>query len=214
MLKKMLCLACVFALSTSVACIDYLSTTEDFDDVLTVRQPGRVFTDMNTYALLDMVVDLGVFFEDSFAVDHSFDGLVLDTVVSNMNNLGWTNIERIPQGERNDDADVVIVVGAVATNNWTMSGFYPWYGYDPYNVLYPPVIVPVNYPVGSIIITMVKPDEEEEDEQGDKVFPVVWAGAISGLLESSRGDTAIRIENLITQAFDQSPYLNLLGASL
>ena len=210
----MVSLACVAALGTTTACIDYLSTTEDFDAVLTVRQPGRTFTELSTFAILDRVVDLGVFFEDSIEIDHSFDALILETVVANMNTLGWRVVASTPQGESNgeDDPDVAIVVGAVATNNWTMSGYYPWYGYDPYYALYPPVVVPVNYPVGSIIITMVKTGEEEEDEEGKKVFPVVWAGAIRGLLESSRSDTAIRIENLISQAFDQSPYLNLLGA--
>jgi hypothetical protein len=62
----------------------------------------------------------------------------------------------------------------------------------------------VSYQSGTILMTLIKVD----NNLGDGEFPdAVWTGAINGLLRSSI--TLQRIESLIDQAYDQSPYLNL-----
>ena len=219
MLQRLLLLICVPVLSVSLGCVDYLSSTEDFDNVLTVREPGRSFADLTTYALVDEVIDLGpILGEDSRPVDHSFDALILDTISGNMNSLGWTQVEHTPpddpdDGPMLDESDVLLIVGVVATDNWLWGSYYPWFGYDPYFWYYPIPPRPINYPTGTIIVTMLKPDERTTDDLGNEVIPVVWVGAIRGLLESSRSNTATRIERLVTQAFTQSPYLDISGES-
>ncbi len=48
-------------------------------------------------------------------------------------------------------------------------------------------------------VARVDPDVEE--------IPVIWAGIINGVLESSESGTKTRLSNGIDQCFNQSPYL-------
>ncbi len=67
--------------------------------------------------------------------------------------------------------------------------------------------MPVNYPTGSFIITMGKPDEIEIGDDGEEIIPVIWAAGLRGLISGSDTNKVRRIERSIDQAFDQSPYL-------
>lgn len=173
---------------------------EETDAVLTIREPGRDFSGLSTFGLWEEVLDLGDLVDDPIDIDHErIDPVLLGAVEDNMVALGWTMVDD-PVA---DDPDVVLVIGTVATNNWY---FYYYPCWDPYWCYYPPVGSVVNFPVGSVIITMVKPDEAT-DEDGETVVPAIWAAGIQGELGSS-SDLA-RFTDGIDQAFVQSPYLEV-----
>jgi hypothetical protein len=55
---------------------------------------------------------------------------------------------------------------------------------------------------GAVVLTLVDPTLVDPNEER---LPVVWAGAMRGLL--SGGSGSARVTESINQAFDQSPYL-------
>ncbi|MBS2210461.1 DUF4136 domain-containing protein [Carboxylicivirga mesophila] len=74
---------------------------------------------------------------------------------------------------------------------WGWGGWYPWY----------PVYY--NYKTGSIIIEMA--DYESRDVE-KKTAPLVYTGALDGLMQGSQSYTASRIERGIDELFNQAPF--------
>jgi hypothetical protein len=183
---------------------------DDTDMVITVREPGKDFSGYRTYALTEPVVDLGALAEDPIQVPHAaVDPIIISSLEQEMNEAGYTRVADAMA----DDPDVVVTPGVVATNNWGWVSYYPWYGYYGYYWYYPPVPVPVNTPLGSVIVTMVEPSATKVDEDDRNLVPVIWTGAMRSLLYDSDSESAAAdIPELMDQMFDQSPYLKVGGA--
>ena len=193
------------ACAASVACLpETFENTEELNVIATVRDPSRDFSDFDTYWMSDMVIDLSQLTDDPIEIGQGIQDLMLDTVAEEMAALGYRRIE--DDGSM-PDTDVAILVGAVAGNNWVLTGYYPWYGFPGYWYYYPPVAVPINYPTGSVIITMLRPSEVSMDEEDRNVVATVWAAGMRSVLQANTGDTRRAVVSNISQAFAQSPYL-------
>jgi len=119
-------------------------------------------------------------------------------------------------------ADLVVLVQANVSNNYTAYSYYPydpfwgyypgwgyWGGYPGYGGYYPwvlgyPTTVVTNTKTGSIIIEIVDPNVEGSAPEGPSLT-VRWAAVLNGLAEGTA--TGARATIAIDQAFRQSPYL-------
>lgn len=169
-------------------------------DVVATISDGRDFSTYSTFALSQTVIDLDLC-EDPREVDHErIDPIVLQGITTNLEELGWTQVD-LTTG----DPDTIVVGGIVACDNWywvSYPGWWDWWWY------YPPTTVPVNYPVGSVILTMFDPNDLTVDIDGSTKVPVVWAAGITGQISGSGGN-ATRLADDIDQAFEQSAYLEV-----
>lgn len=184
---------------------------EDYDIVLTVHDDEVDFGTYQTYALPDTVIHI----EDSdnseiIELPRDFDDLILDVAAANMEALGYVR-EFDPEA---NGVDLILLASAVGTESteWFYSGWWGYWGYYPG---YPPGWGPgwgwgappgyiggVRIEQGSVVLALIDPTLAGSGEQE---VPVVWAGAMRGLL--SGGGAESRITESLNQAFDQSPYL-------
>ena len=200
------------------ACYPEPLTTGEMDVVITVKDSKRDYSTLKTYALPDQVFDLcdvGANLGEGGAagrdinddtdecedVNHRYDRQVLETIADNMDALGFDQVDSP------EDADVAVLPGVTAQDNWYV--YYPycdyWYGYYyPYCWYYPWTPTAVNYPVGTLVLYMVAPSEADDVAMK---MPIVWVGVGRGLLSSSADANAERVETAIDQAFAQSRYL-------
>jgi hypothetical protein len=191
-----------------------LTSVSQIDVVVTAHDDTVTFTNFATYALLDSVVhiDLEDNANDSL-LTRANDALILAQVRAGIEGMGYA--EEMDPGTTTPD--VIVLVGAlgVVKDAYFSYGWWPYYGwgYSPgwgccgpgYGWGYP-ATGKVSYGVGTLVITMLDPTRE--GTPGEDLAPVLWVGAINGLLEGSDAGQAARITNLIDQAFDQSPYLS------
>lgn len=188
----------------------------DTDVVVTVRDPGRSYHQYGTFAVPDEVIDLceggagGAGGEGGAAgaqgtgdegnclpVTHKYDEEILAAIRRNMAALGFEQVEA------DADPDVMVLPGIVAQNSWFP--YYPYcdYWYD-YCFGYGWGPVAVSYRIGTLLMYMVATNEVDE-ERG--IAPVIWVGAVTGLVSGSVSLDKRRIDVNIDQAFQQSRYL-------
>jgi hypothetical protein len=191
-------------------------TTEDLDLVGTRHDPDFNFGGVNTYTMPDTVVHILGEDDKPEDIDHSFDTLMLTTVKTNMDALGFEFMEF---DTTQAPADVILLVSAVTATNtavfWDPGWFWGWWGWWP-GWGYPGAPpygpgwgtgLPWGYPsgysysTGSVFIAMLDPDEIDLENE---TIGTVWLAAMNGLLQGdeSRGET--RIREGINQAFKQS----------
>ena len=190
------------------------TVTEDLDLVGTMHDPEFDFRGADTYSMPDTVIH--IIGEDGKEedIDHSFDELMLLTVKTNMDALGYT----FEEFDTINPADVVLLISAVSTTNsgiiydpgwwWGYWGYWPgWGGYYPgfgpgwgydYPWGYP---MYYSYSTGSVFVTMVDPGQYDPDEE---TIGVVWMTALNGLLQGSKSQGETRIMEGINQAFKQT----------
>jgi hypothetical protein len=216
-----------------------LSDSSETDTVVTVKAHAYDYTKNRTYDMPDTVADLcgkdinppprdaGAGGEggqsggtpvsdlvDCEAITHTFDPLILDTVRKNLESLGYVHVA----ADATEPPDVVMLVGALAANNWFAYTAYPWYWYYPgygywydyyygWNAYYPyyPVTAVVNYPTGTLLMNLVS---LKDADATDHRIPSIWLGSINGLLSSGDVGATDRITTNIDQAFMQSSYLH------
>jgi hypothetical protein len=175
------------------------------------------FENLQTFTVVDTIVHI-VESGTEDVISRSYDDFVLEQVRLNMLKLGFTE-------EPNPDvnpADVAITVSALMSTHevYTWYPYWGWYwGYGSYPYKdtapgfkatqyyyypWPPYSTYYTYQSGSVLLEMVdiarvNPDVEE--------IPVIWAGIVNGVLESSSSGIKSRLSNGIDQCFNQSPYL-------
>jgi len=185
---------------------DPTSVTQ-LDVVLTTHDSTVSFGSFTTYAMPDSVVHFSNDSLDNLAdLPREFDDLILETVEDNMEALGYDRED----DPLNNEADLVLLVGAVGVENtdyWYYGGYSYywgyWGGYPGYGWYYPPYYVgSITYEVGTLMPFLVDPDSFDPDLEA---IGVVWAGAVRGLLVDT--PTPARVSDGIDQAFTQSPYL-------
>lgn len=184
------------------ACLpETFTNDEELDAILTVRQPSHDFSSYETYSMSNELIDLGFLVDEPREIPDWASPVVSKAVADEMAALGC---RRVPYEERSDNADVVVLLGAVVADNWVLSGYYPWW---PGYWFWYPVVRPVNFVTGSLVVTMLHPEDAVEDESGRLVVPAVWAAGMSGVASGSQQRGTRRLQSSIRQAFAQSPYL-------
>jgi hypothetical protein len=186
---------------------DYGLDETNLDVVSTFYDQGYNFSQVNTYFMPDSVVHAS-------SDPGTYDSQILSKLQEELNALGWTRL--YPGGT--DTADVVVLVGATTQlqtityyNDWWSYwgwyggwGYYPTYGYGSgWGWYYPSYTTTYTYQTGTILITLTDPTTGDPATQQ---LPVQWLCLVNGLLDGSSIST--RINTTLTQAFNQSPYLN------
>lgn len=199
-------------------------TVEDLDIAVSVYDKsyysgpeGSVnkFEDLQTFVVVDSImhlVETGT--EDN--ISRQYDEFILEQIRLNMLKLGFVE-ELNPE---TNTPDVGITVSAMTSEHevYTWYPYWGWYWGYPYGVKRTEKIIsaysyyypwfPYNtfytYKSGSVLIEMV--DAARIDPEVEEI-PVIWAGIVNGVLESSQSGVKNRLSKGIDQCFDQSPYL-------
>jgi hypothetical protein len=189
------------------------TAVSELDLVATAHDDTVNFAAIQTFVMPESVV--AIVPPESVATalpfNHTYDQLILDGVASHMAALGYT---RLPTFDAGSPPNVVLTIRGLAARNTDIYVSYPWYPYwgwygwpsgygAGWGVGYP-VVTEVEYDVGTIVIDMWDP---RRADQTAMQIPAIWVAALRGLLEGSAADAPRRIDQAITRAFTQSPYL-------
>jgi hypothetical protein len=173
------------------------------------------FENLKTFTVVDSIVHV----LESGAADNitrRYDDFVIEQVRLNMLKMGFVE-ETNPEVTH---ADVVITISAISSTHvvYTWYPYWGWYWGYPYKSTatekstgtysyyypWPPYSTAYSYQSGSVLMEMV--DVARVDPNVEKI-PVIWAGIINGVMESSASGVETRLSDGIDQCFIQSPYL-------
>ena len=200
------------------------ATIEEMDIAMTKFDSTQNFDELSTFFLYDTIIYITD--EDNPEdIDRTQEDHILAEVRQNLLDIGWTEVPKPAPGSE-IDADVSIMISALATDIsyyyyywWDYWYWYPWSYWYPWYPGYPgypgypwyPSYPSYSYTVGTVIIDMINMDEVEEpasnEENPSIKFPMVWTGAINGILSGSDENIAKRLTTQIDQVFGQSTYL-------
>jgi Domain of unknown function (DUF4136) len=211
-----------------VACSTDALIVSEVDAVVTVADPGRNFSQYETFALTSEVSDLcylaselglggaggalselpsilggaggagGEGSDPCLSLDHSADAALQKAVSGQLKELGYRQVEL------GSKPDLVVTLGAVARGNWFYDPAFAWCDSDlglPCWV--PKESYPYSFPYGSVLVALVDPDESTSTKRS-----VVWFAALTSgyALEGNVTDqTALTIA--LAQAISQTPQL-------
>lgn len=175
---------------------------EELDLVYTNYDPETDFAAKQTYAIPDKIMKIDddlVGGGDPNFVKEPYATQLLDKIKVNMANNGWALVE--------EDANPDVVLAPVAymlTTTYYYGGYWGgwyggWYGW------YYPYPVTTSYTTGSLVVTMLDPNDLSPDDKAR----AVWSFVVNGLLEGSTTEFTNRYTKGINQAFTQSPYLKI-----
>jgi hypothetical protein len=162
--------------------------------------------DGKTYSLPQEIVHVkdGEIVEDAERV-HDAD--ILAQISEELDNLGMK--EAVAEADTSLALGIAIIeqnntgAGWVPGGGW-WGGWYPGYppgwGWDPWYPWYP---VYYNFKTGSIIIEMA---DYESRDMVKRTTPLVYSGALDGLMQGSKQYTSDRIERGIDELFNQAPF--------
>ena len=213
----------VVVLGLVVACYPgSIENVQETDVVVTRRDTSANFASFLLYAMPDTVVQINDTAEGSVELSHEFDGLMIATVEQNMAALGYVRVD-IPDDPndlpQDSVPDLLVLVTMVGVDNsyyvwypgWGYWDWWPgwgyWPGYGPgWGWGYPGYVGRVTYETGTVFVDMIDPNDPTPGVEPPEI-PVVWTGALRGILSGGAATAATRIVNGLNQAFDQSPYL-------
>ena len=192
-----------------------LNSVAEYDVVVALYDRQADFGAIQTFTIPDSVVHL---IDPDFAgkddVNREYDDLILSEVTDNLLALGYT--EESDPGSSTPDVFVAI---SVTSSDWVVYEWYPYYwdyywGWYPYwpgwgpgwGVGYPyyGTVAYYTYSTGTILIQMLSVEGADE---GSKEVPIIWLGAVNGVITGSSQEIENRIKVRIKQCFNQSPYL-------
>jgi len=175
---------------------DYGIDPNDSNIVVTLYDNTYPFSNVTKYILDTTVNKIG-----NASITSAYDNLIINTVRTNLNGLGWT-----PAAIGDSLAAGVVKVGmGITTSTYTVDyNDYYWYGggyywgYPSYGYDYT-----YSYTTGTIIIGIA----DLKNRNGDQL-PVEWSGFLNGVTGQTNPNALIT--NGINQAFSQaqSPYLH------
>ena len=174
---------------------------DEYDITYTNYDPNYNFVSKGTYSLPDKIVKVtGDLAKPPEYIKDIYAGPILAQIDVNMQGLGWTKVDV------NSNPDVQLLPAAWSSTTIIYGGYWGsyWCWYYPYYCgggWYYPYTPVTSYTTGTLVMTMVDPNQESTD--GSK--RLAWTGAINGLLTGSYD--AGRVNKGINQAFKQSPYL-------
>jgi hypothetical protein len=176
--------------------------TEELDVVLTSHNPDYDFAAKLTYAMPDNIVKITGNLEEGKDPEYIPAGnaaVILGTIDKNMNELGWEKVDILA----NPDVVLLPVSWETTTIYYYYDYWYGWWGGywgGWYGGYYPPVYAS-SYTTGTLLMTIV----DKRELSGNGVPVNQWSGALNGILTGKFNSA--RINPLIDQAFEQSPYL-------
>ncbi len=164
------------------------------------------FAARQTYALPDKIMKV----DDELInggspnyVKPAYADPMLAKIEQNMQTAGWT---RVDVDENPDVLLAPVAFEVTSTVYYGYGGYWDWwYGgyYPPYGWYYP-YPVTTSYTTGSLVVTMLDPNDLSANEK----MRAVWGFVVNGLLEGSTTEFTARFTKGINQAYIQSPYLN------
>jgi hypothetical protein len=180
--------------------------TDELDLVYSNYDPSYDFASKLTYALPDKIMKI----DDELIgggspnyVKPVYADPMLAKIDQNMQTAGWTKVDV----DENPQVLLAPVAVEVTTTvyygyggywDWWYGGYYPPYGW------YYPYPVTTSYSTGSLVVTMLDPNDLSANEK----MRAVWGFVVNGLLEGSTTEFTARFTKGINQAYIQSPYLN------
>ena len=209
----------ILGLLTTSCYKDYGMSIEDYDLVAAFYDKDTDFSMLTSYAMPDTVLHI-VGEDDEDDIDRTFDKQVLEQIDLNLQTLGYKKLtlEDIATG---DTPDVVMLVAVNSAENtvwypgypgypgwgyWPGWGYYPGYG-PGWGWYYPPYWSASSYTTGSLILTMIDPENSNIDA---KELKIVWAAGVNGLLDDNDANIRKRLTYSISEAFRISPYLGVV----
>lgn len=185
-------------------------TLSDLSTVTTQHDPRANFASIHTYALPSSIQVTPSPYGEPLTIDHSNDAAILATVASNLDGLGW---HQVNPATVTPDVNVMVAVTATPYREYVSYPFYTWYpgwagftGYDetwgvyyPYGGGYPTVI-----DARSLRIDML---DTRAPNTTAKQLTAIWTASLNGVSGGSTQSALDRINAGIDQAFAQSPYL-------
>jgi hypothetical protein len=175
--------------------------TDDLDLVVSNYDNTFDFVSKGTYSLPDKIVKITgdptappEYIKDIYGIP------ILAEIKANMTALGWTLVDV------NASPDVQLLPAAWTTTTIVTGGYYGGYycWYYPYYCgggWYYPYTPVSSYSTGTMLMSMVNPNQESTDGS----LPLVWTAAMNGLMSGTYDID--RIKKGINQAFAQSPFL-------
>ena len=176
---------------------------DELDVVGTKYTKEYDFSNAKTYAMPDTIYEL----KDSDDPDKNeplrsdLNKVIVNTIVQNMTDLGYTRLTDTLNGK----PDVYIMPFAVSST-YVGYYYYPgyWYGWG-WGWYYPPGWGSTySYTTGTVFIDMLDVSSYNEE---DNTYEAVWHAGCNGLIQGSDQYKDERVERMMNQAFDQSPYL-------
>lgn len=174
---------------------------EEYDIAYSNYSPDFNFSDSYTYSLPAgvLTIDDNRDPEDPPEfIDDVFGDPILERIRENLNAEGWTEVSE------DANPDLIVLPSAFETEflYFYNPDYWCWY-YSCWDWWYPgyfPGYVS-GFRTGTVLIQMADPNGVENDD-----VPVVWVGALNGLLQGSNNNTIGRIERNLDQVFSQPPF--------
>jgi hypothetical protein len=176
---------------------------EELDLVYTNYDPATNFTTKHTYAIPDKIMKIDddlISGEDPNFIKEPYATQLLDKINQNMANYGWTKVSK----DANPDVLLAPVAYELTTTYYYGGGYWDWW-YGGWYGWYYPYPVTTSYTTGSLITTMLNPNDLSPDGK----MRAVWGFIINGLLEGTSAQFTERYSKGINQAYTQSPYLKI-----
>lgn len=175
---------------------------DQLDLVYSNYDPEYNFTTQKTYAIPDKIMKIDddlLMGEGPNFVKDTYAKPMLDQINKKMAEYGWTKVATTA----NPDVNLAPVAYELTTYTyWGYGGYWDWWYGGWYGWYYPYPVV-TSYSSGSLIVTMVDPQEVSPDDKAR----VAWNFVINGLLEGTTAEFNARFTKGINQAFDQSQYI-------
>ncbi len=191
---------------------------DELDTYISKYDPQNFRPD--TFVMPDQVIYYknGELVEDH---DHTYDNEILNDFANGLVNAGFT-----PVGSTGDTSLVVTVeaheltqAGAIYPPGWGYwdpwspwypgypGGWYPWYPWYPGGGYYPWYPAYYTFQTGTVVFQIA--DLENMKDINDTVrVPIIYIGAIDGLLQGSDSYIIQRVKDGIKQLFNQAPFGN------
>ena len=176
---------------------------EELDLVYTNYDPACNFTAKQTYAIPDKIMKIDddlINGGDPNFIKEPYATQLLDKINQNMTNYGWTKVNK----DANPDVLLAPVAYELTTTYYYGGGYWDWW-YGGWYGWYYPYPVTTSYTTGSLITTMLNPNDLSPDGK----MRAVWGFIINGLLEGTSAQFTERYSKGINQAYTQSPYLKI-----
>jgi hypothetical protein len=176
--------------------------TDDLDVVYTTYDEDYDFGAAATFAIPDkIVIDVEVNNNGDTTYEYMKDIYaqpLLQKMAANMTSLGYQQVSI------DGNPDLLLMPAAMSSTTyfydywycWWYGGYYPGWGW-----YYPPYYTVSSYTTGSLIMTLVDPNNDSPIGRAQSA----WIGAANGLLSNSTDIN--RALDAVDQAFAQSPYL-------
>lgn len=187
-------------------------TASESDVVITAYDNQFNFGVLNTFTVLDTIVELGDSTKGGDQIDHSDDQEILGWIQQGFEKAGYTWVDPSTVDSLNVP-DFIIQVGVTTQDFYSVYSYWPgypaygwcWYCWGGWYPYYPSTGVSYAYTTGTLITVMTNP--HKDPDQANQVVSSPWQGAINGVINDSGSSITSRLQSSINQMFAQSPYL-------